>query len=181
MESKMSNYENKGQLPKQQKQAQTPAQQQPQQKIEHEKKVANNVLPLAQNSSEDKNKKVLHNIDVATRLMNETFSISKEHVEACVEACGIVAECVQKINASVYDATNASISENVEHFKEFFNCRTARDLFSLQNQLSQINMKSFLSNQTKIQNILFDFGAKASEPFSDRLSDASDRITKIIK
>jgi hypothetical protein len=113
--------------------------------------------------------------------MNETFSISKEHVEACVEACGIVAECVQKINASVYDATNASISENVEHFKEFFNCRTARDLFSLQNQLSQINMKSFLSNQTKIQNILFDFGAKASEPFSDRLSDASDRITKIIK
>lgn len=186
----MSNHENKGQPAKAQNQQQAKQTQVKVETVLDDNKKTDNVVSIAQASAQEKygsnnvaeaSEKIAQTISIASRLMNETLSISKIQVEACVEASGIAAECAQNISESIYESANAAISENVEHFKVLFNCRTASDLFALQKRLSQANMEIFFNNRTKISNMLFEMGAKSREPFADRLSDYSDRITKIFK
>jgi hypothetical protein len=152
-------------------------------------KKADNVVSMSKSSSEKAasenfahaSEKLAHTIDIASRLMNETFSIGREQLEACIEASNITAECAQKIGESLYESTNAAISENVEHYKHFFSCRTASDVLELQTRLAQTNIERFLGNNSAISTMLFNFSAKASEPFADKLSDATDRIQRIFK
>jgi hypothetical protein len=120
-------------------------------------------------------------IEAATRLITEGFAISREQFEACVEASGIAAECAQHISESISESANIAISENVEHLKDFFNCRTASDVFSLQNRLAQLNMDIMFNNHRKVSEMLFNYSNKASEPFADKINDYSDRIGKIFK
>jgi hypothetical protein len=149
-------------------------------------KKSDNVVSISEagkdkNSAMDAASMVAHGVETATRLLSETLAMSREQFEACVEASSIAAECAQHISDSISETANAAISENVEHFKDFFNCRTASDVLSLQNRLTQLNMDMLFNNHRKISEMLFNYGTKASEPFADKMSDYSDRISKIFK
>jgi hypothetical protein len=152
-------------------------------------KKADNVVSISKQAAREKtsnnfvqaSETLASGLELASRLMNETLSIGREQLEACIEASNITAECAQKISESLYHSTNAAISDNVEHYKHFFNCRTASDVIELQSRLAQANIQRFFGNNSEINNMLLNFSSKASEPFAEKLSDASDRFKRIFK
>ncbi len=149
----------------------------------NQNKISDNVVQIAPASIDAKqsSENIDQTVNITSRLMNETSSISKSYVEACTEAREIANEHAKNISESIYESANHVISENVECFKNLFNCRTAKDLFSLQNRVSQINMKMLFDNHSKISNMLFEMSAKSTEPFTDTISDCNDRIAKLFK
>ena len=107
--------------------------------------------------------------------------MGREHMEACVEAGNIAAGCASSFSERMMQAANEAAPNNVEISKDFFNCRNASDVFELQSRLAQSNTQRWFEESTHMMNLWFDMGTKASGPFHDHLSDATDRMNKVFQ
>ncbi len=119
--------------------------------------------------------------NIATKVLNESIAIGREHTEACTEASNIAAQCAGKLSETLMNYANDAITESVEISKDFFSCRTASDVFELQSRLTRSNTERFLDESSKMMEMMFDMTSKAAEPFGDYYTDATDRLQKAFK
>jgi hypothetical protein len=118
--------------------------------------------------------------EVASRSMNEIFSLSKDNVEACVEAGGVAVSASKTLGAELFSYANKSFSQNVELSKELFGCRTLNDMFDLQSKLLKTNLDNFFSESVKVSELVFKAASSVSEPLNERVSITAQRISKTL-
>jgi phasin family protein len=119
--------------------------------------------------------------ETASRVWSESLSISRDHMEACAEASAIAVDCANRLSENMMNYANDAIAESVEISKRFFGCRTASDVFELQNKLAQSSVQRFLDESSRVSDMMFHMASKATEPFSEKLSDVPHRITSALK
>ena len=144
-------------------------------------KVTKNVKDKVDALTLDGVKKIAENADRASRLLNESMCIRRNHMEACAEAGAVAAKCTTKLSEIMMNYVNDAMTDSVEISKSFFGCRTASDLFALQNRFRQSSVQRFLDESSRASSILFRMASEASEPFAERLSDVSDGVHKALK
>lgn len=116
--------------------------------------------------------------DAASRSLNEIIELSKDNVDACVEASGIAVNASKTVGAELFSYANKSFSQNVELSKELFGCRTLNDMFDLQSKLMKTNLDSFFSESVKISELLFKYASHVSEPLNERVNVTTQRLSK---
>ncbi|TAE83829.1 MAG: phasin family protein [Alphaproteobacteria bacterium] len=128
--------------------------------------------------SQEGAQQLAHMAERVQRAMNETVEIGRTQMEAASQARAVATNCVSKLYEEWMSSTQKAIAENVDVSKELFACRTARDVFSLQSRVMQMNMERMLGSISRFSNSWCTMTAEASEPISDSINDAAHRLTK---
>lgn len=112
--------------------------------------------------------------------MQESAELARENAQAMAE-CGNIAIAVSKeIGAELISYMNKSFSTNVELGKQILSCRTLNDLFDLSSKIAKTNLDAFFTESVRLSEKLFQCGTDMSEPLNERVSETSDRLSKIL-
>lgn len=116
--------------------------------------------------------------DAATRAMSEAVSVTQNTIEACIESGNITATMSREISEEIFNFANEIMSNNIDISKDVFSCRTINDVFELQSKMFRNNVDRLFNESAKISEMVFDTVTKASEPLSERMVEASDKLSK---
>jgi hypothetical protein len=119
--------------------------------------------------------------DVAALIWNESFAISQQQLETCGEVSAIAAEATSRLSENMMNYANDALVETVEMSKRLFACRTASDLFTLQQHMSQKTMKRFFNESAKSTDLIFTAASKASEPLAETINGITSCVNKALK
>lgn len=116
--------------------------------------------------------------DAATRAVSEAVSNTQHTIEACIESGNITATMSREISEEIFNFANEIMSNNIDISKDVFSCRTINDVFELQSKMFRNNVDRMFNQSARISEMVFDTVTKASEPLSERMVEASDKLSK---
>ncbi|MFW0776727.1 MAG: phasin family protein [Rickettsiales bacterium] len=116
----------------------------------------------------------------ASKLISEGVALSRDNIEACVECSNLAASFSKDISAEISESANKAFSDNVELAKEFFACRTLNDIVELQNRAAKNTLDNFFQQSFAFSNLFFEYGNEALEPINERVSKATQQISKTL-
>jgi phasin family protein len=116
----------------------------------------------------------------ATQSINEAVELSRENAETLVECGNIAMSASKQIAAETAKYVNTAFAQNVELSKQILGCRTLNDMFDLQNRFVKSNLDAFFSESVKLSELMFQCATDVSEPLNERISETTDRLSKVI-
>jgi hypothetical protein len=116
----------------------------------------------------------------ANRTLSESMELSRENTEALVECSNIAVSVSKEICAELISYSNKTFAQNVELGKQLLACRTLNDMFDLSSKVMKTNLDAFFSESVKMSEKLFQCATDIAEPMNERLSESSERISKVI-
>lgn len=131
---------------------------------------------FAQESADQLNKSA----GSAQRAASEAASLLRENGEVLVEVTNLAVSVSKEVAAEFISYLNKSFAQNVEIGKQVHNCRTLNDLFDLASTCMKANLDGFFSESIKLSEKLFRSATEISEPLNERLSDTTERLTKVM-
>lgn len=114
------------------------------------------------------------------KAFNEAMELSRENAETVVEVTNIAVALTKELGAELIGYANRNFSHNVELSKQVLACRTLNDMFDLSSRFMKTNLDSFFSESVKLSELLFQASTDVSEPLNERISESSDRISKVL-
>jgi phasin family protein len=117
---------------------------------------------------------------VATQSINEAVELSRENAETIVECGNIAVAASKQIAAEAAKYVNAAFAHNVELSKQILSCRTLNDMFDLQNKFVKSNLDAFFNESVKMSELMFQCATDVSEPLNERISETTERLSKVI-
>ena len=112
------------------------------------------------------------------RAAAEAMELSRENVEAMVEATNISVSVSKELGAELVTYMNKMFSQNVELSKQILSCRTLNDMFDLSSKLMKTNLDGFFSESVRMSEMLFQCATDVSEPLNERMTETTERLTK---
>lgn len=131
---------------------------------------------FARESTEHMNKAAA----TSQQAMNEAMQLSRENAEAAVECTNIAVAVSKEVSAELIAYLNKAFSQNVELSKQMLTCRTLNDLFDLSSKFAKTNLDGFFSESVKLSELLFQSATEITEPMNERVSETSERLTKVL-
>ncbi|PZP85233.1 MAG: hypothetical protein DI582_06605 [Azospirillum brasilense] len=141
---------------------------------------ANEAAAKMQNLARESADQMARTTGTANRAMGEAMELARENAEAMVECSNIAISVSKEIGAELITYANKTFSQNVELGKQLLSCRTLNDMFDLSSKFMKTNLDSFFSESVKLSEKMFQCATDVSEPLNERLSDTSDRMSKVI-
>ncbi|MEZ5690826.1 MAG: phasin family protein [Rickettsiales bacterium] len=116
--------------------------------------------------------------DAINKSLSEMMTISRDNVEAAIECGNLTASLAKDVSGEIVEYASKSFSENVELSKDIFACRTINDMVDLQTRVIKNSFDSLLNQSGRISNMFFEFSSEALEPINERMSQASEQLSK---
>lgn len=114
------------------------------------------------------------------RAMSDASELVRENAEAMAECSNVTIAVSKEIGAELISYTNRTFSQNVELGKQLLTCRTLNDMFDLSSKFMKTNLDSFFSETVRLSEKLFQLGNDVAEPLNDRISETSDRMSRML-
>ncbi len=130
--------------------------------------------------SREGSQKLVKGADAVTKVLYETISLGRDNVETAIECGNLAASLAKDVSTELFEAGNRTFSDNLELSKEFFTCRTFNDMFELQNRILKNSLDTFFNESVKLSGMVFEYTTEALEPINDRISQASEQISKAL-
>lgn len=118
--------------------------------------------------------------DAVTRMLYETIAMSRDNVETAIECGNLTASLARDVSTGLLEAGNRMFSDHLELSKDFFSCRTFNDMFELHNRALKTSLDTFFNESVKLSGMVFEYTTEALEPINDRISQASEQISKAL-
>lgn len=113
--------------------------------------------------------------DASTRSLNDFMEQSRGSFEACIESGNITADMTRAFTNELFRVANETFSDNMEVSKEIFSCKTANDLYEMQNKAARNNLNHFFNQSSRFSDMFFQYMTDASEPFNQRTATSSKK------
>lgn len=139
-------------------------------------KAQDKMFAMTRESSEQ----LVKSADTVTKVMYETIGLCRDNVETMIECGNMTAALIKDMSTELFEASNQTFSENLELSKEFFACRTFHDMFDLQNRMMKQTMDKYFTQSMKLSSMMFEYANEAIEPINERISEASEQISKAL-
>lgn len=118
--------------------------------------------------------------DAVTKSLYDSIAISRDNVEAMIECGNLTASLAKDMSSELFEYANKAFSDNIEISKDVFSCRTLNDVLDLQNRIVKSSMDSFFNESSKLSNMLFEYSSEFFEPINERVSQASEQLSKTL-
>jgi hypothetical protein len=118
--------------------------------------------------------------NTANRAMSEAAELTRENAEAIVEVGNIAVNVSKQVSAELINYANSTFSQNVELSKQALNCRTLNDMFDLSSKIMKSNVDAAFNESIKVSELLFQCATDISEPLNERISESTERLTKVV-
>jgi hypothetical protein len=144
---------------------------------EEAQKAQEKLLSITRDSAE----KLTKSADTATKVVYEGIAASRDNIETAIQCGNITAALAKDLSSEAFETANQAFSETVETAKDLFACRTINDLAELNNRLFRQVSEEFFNRSAKISDRVFEYANEAIEPINERVSHASQQISKVLK
>lgn len=124
--------------------------------------------------------KLVKGADAVTKVLYETIAMGRDNVETAIECGNLTAALAKDVSTELFEAGNRAFSDNLEMSKEFFTCRTFNDMFELHNRILKNTLDTFFNESVKLSGLVFEYTTEALEPINDRMTQASEQISKAL-
>ena len=104
--------------------------------------------------------------------------LSKETIDAFVQASTIWAKGAETISKQVMALTQNSMQSSVVTAKAILGCKTLRDVIDLQADYTRSNFDTLVAEGTKLSEMSFKVANDAIAPIQARVSEAVEKLTK---
>jgi hypothetical protein len=141
---------------------------------------ANEATAKMQNLARESADQLARTSSTASRAMGEAMELARENAEAMVECSNVAISVSKEIGAELITYANKTFSQNVELGKQLLSCRTLNDMFDLSSKFMKTNLDSFFSESVKLSEKMFQCATDVSEPLNERMSETSERMSKVI-
>lgn len=118
--------------------------------------------------------------DQASKAVYELMNICRDNLEACIESGNLSANICKELSQEISDYCNQAASEQMETAQQLFACRTLNDLVELQNRVIRHSVDGYFEQCNKISSLAFECINDICEPINQRVSDATEQVSKII-
>jgi len=118
--------------------------------------------------------------DALTKMMVEAVAMSRDNVETCIECGNMTASLAKDVSAEMFESANQAFSDSVELSKDVFACRTINDVFELQSRVARNAIDNFFNQSVKLSGLFFEYSTEALEPINERVSQASEQLSKAL-
>lgn len=115
------------------------------------------------------NKDIHKNFDDAAAMTRETF-------EAASQSGTIAAEAARTTAEELYNYANELFSDQVEHTKKLFGCRTANDILELYKQYTTASADKMCNRALKVSGNAFKYAQEAAEPLQSRAAKTAKKM-----
>ncbi|MBN8531041.1 MAG: phasin family protein [Alphaproteobacteria bacterium] len=116
----------------------------------------------------------------ASRSLEDALEFSKGNLEAVTASGETCATAVKTLLAESANTAGEIFSDNLETAKDFLTCRTVNDVFDLQGKIFRSTMDALFGHSLKVSELLFTLSQEAVEPVTERLTEASERLSKTL-
>jgi hypothetical protein len=135
--------------------------------------------PLKQFSQESVSQ-FTRSASTAAHALKEAQEVSRENAETAVECGNLVVAVSKEIGAEIISHANRTFAQNLELSKQVMTCRTLNDMFDLSGRFIKTNLDSFFSESVHLSELLFRSATEISEPLNERISDTTERLSKVM-
>jgi hypothetical protein len=118
--------------------------------------------------------------DMASKTMNEVAAIARDNVEACMECGNLSASVAKNVSEEVSEIVNQSLTDAMEICQEALACRTLNDVVELNNRVVKSSLDNCFEQISKLSSIMFEAAAEVCEPINERVSNASNQLSKLM-
>ena len=112
--------------------------------------------------------------------LHELYDLTRENFSVAVESGNTAVAAGKEISAELINFTNRAFAQNVEISKQVMACRTLNDLFDWAGKLVKSNLDGYFTQSVTLSEMLFEATTDISEPLNARVSETTDRITKVL-
>jgi hypothetical protein len=116
----------------------------------------------------------------ANRAAAEANEVARENIAALTEVLNVATTVSKELAAEMISYLNKQFAQNVELSKQALTCRTLNDMFDLSTRITKANLDAFFSQSVKVSEMVFQCATDVSEPINDRISESTERLTKVM-
>ena len=118
--------------------------------------------------------------DAVSKAMYEIIATSRDNIESAVECGNVTAALAKDVSEELFEYANKAFTDQVEISKELFACRTINDMMEVQNRAIRNLMDSSFSQSSRLSNLFFEYSSEALEPINERVSQATEKFSKVL-
>jgi phasin family protein len=124
----------------------------------------------------DMQKTVTEQIEKATKSMESVTAFGQETVDALVKSQTIAAKAAEEIQAEVIAFSKKTVEEGVAHAKDLAAAQTVTDFIEKQTGFAKASMTAFMSQSTKLNELMMSAMKEAMAPINARMTAAADLV-----
>lgn len=120
-------------------------------------------------------------MDDAMKALDEAAVFAKGNVEAVMASSQAATKGMETLAKAATDYTKTSVTEAQATFKSLTAAKTAKDFFEIQNASMKKSYDSFVSESSKMSEMMLKMMTDAFEPLSSRMAVAVETFAKPAK
>ncbi|HUO87816.1 MAG TPA: phasin family protein [Rhizomicrobium sp.] len=109
------------------------------------------------------------NFEKAVKTYDDILGFQKDTVEAYVKAANVAGKGAETLHNEIYAFSKASIEESIANAKALMASKSAHEAFELQTGYAKSAFDSYISELTKISELLVATGKETLEPIQGRI------------
>jgi phasin family protein len=136
--------------------------------------MAANATKTIENTAADMQKTVSEQIEKATKSMETVTTFGQETVDAVMKSQNIAAKAAEEIQAEVIAFSKKTVEEGVAHAKDLASAQTVTDFIEKQTGYAKATMNAFMSQATKMNELMLSAAKESFAPINARMTAAAD-------
>ena len=114
--------------------------------------------------------------ETVTKGLEQFSSFGKGNVEACMQAATVMAKTVERVNGEVFSFSKQQVEDGVTAFKAVSGAKSFHEAWELQTDFAKSALDAYVAQATKLNDMWMDAAKQASEPFSTRFSQMTEKL-----
>ena len=116
--------------------------------------------------------------DSFTQNMDNLSGFTKETVDAMLKSSNVTSKAVEELMAEFLNCTKSNMENCVSAAKDLSNARSMDQVLAIQTEQSKKCFETYVSQMTKMSEMMMNCCKEASAPLNDRASAFSDKFMK---
>lgn len=120
-------------------------------------------------------------MDESMKAMDELTTFAKGNVDAMVASGQAAAKGIEQLGKVATDYSKKAAADAQETFKALSTAKTAKEFFEIHNSSLKAHYDAFVTEASKMTELMFKVGSEVAEPVSTRMALAMEKVTKPVK
>jgi phasin family protein len=122
------------------------------------------------------NETMKNGFETVTKGLEQFSSLGKGSVEAYMQAATVFAKTFERVNGEVFNFSKQQMEDSVAAFKAVSGAKSIHEAWEVQTDFAKSALDAYVAQATKLNDLWLDAAKQASEPFSSRFAEMTEKM-----
>ena len=131
---------------------------------------------LKEHDMKNGNETMKNGFETVSKGFEQFSSLGKGNVEAYVQAATVFAKTIERVNGEVMTFSKQQVEDGVAAFKAVTGSKSFHEAWEVQTDFAKSALDAYVAQATKLNDLWMVAAKQASEPFSTRFSEMTEKF-----